>query len=173
MVPALPLRGDIWGSILSCRQYKVSLSRSHGEHSGRTGSPSSRTSTGQNFRGWMKERRIGNPSMTVLSFQWTDHSVTYDSIGGVKVQYRVRVGDSRGKLSNWSASCVVRTTAQPSAVSPRGKGVEQFRLQSNFPNPFNPRNSDQWTVDRGQSGQGWSCTIGSLRSIGPRNRCPG
>ncbi len=82
-------------------------------------------------------------------FQWTDHAVTHDSIGGVKVQYRVRVGDSRGKLSNWSAPCVVRTTAQPSAVSPHGEGVEQFRLQSNYPNPFNPKTviSGQWPGD--------------------------
>ena len=75
---------------------------------------------------------------------WRDSSFNYDSSGTVNVTFRVRVSNSQGKFSTWSNTFHARASAVTGIDHPDGGTAyppDQFLLEGNYPNPFNP-NSD-------------------------------
>jgi M6 family metalloprotease-like protein len=78
------------------------------------------------------------------STTWTD-SAEYTPDAPVPVFFRVRVRDSRGKYSLWSASFVARTTL--TGIAAGATPAAAFSL-TNYPNPFNSSSRIEFGLPR-------------------------
>ncbi|MBM2846233.1 MAG: hypothetical protein HW407_1545, partial [Bacteroidetes bacterium] len=89
------------------------------------------------------QRQIGNEEIWSTVYggpmtSWSDGSIAYDTNGVVPVFFRARVFDTQGKSSAWST--VFHTAMMPSndVQDQTGEACNQYRLEANYPNPFNP-----------------------------------
>jgi M6 family metalloprotease-like protein len=75
----------------------------------------------------------GGPAMS-----WSDGSMFYDSSGTIPVFFRARVRDTQGKYSAWSNMFHTRMVSPASVESRETAAGDHGRLETNYPNPFNP-----------------------------------
>ena len=88
------------------------------------------------------ERQVGNggPWSTVYAgpaMSWSDSINLYDTSGTASVIFRVRVRDTQNKYSSWS-NALHASMMTADGVDNRQESVGGYRLESNYPNPFNP-----------------------------------
>lgn len=89
------------------------------------------------------QRAIGNEGAwsTVYagsSTNWAGASMTHDTSGTVPVVFRARVRDSQAKFSSWSNIYRTTVTSPNNVDGLSGERSDQYELDPNYPNPFNP-----------------------------------